>query len=141
MTPARPGPSGPGPGGAGPEARRDFSEQGARWFAACFGPEPEGVWFAPGRVNLIGEHTDYNEGFVLPFALGQGVVAAAAPRNDDVLALRTRRDPDAVVDVPLKLLRAAGASPARSGTACRDGRGTQPELPGPCSLRGTRSTA
>jgi galactokinase len=106
-----PGPSDPGPGGAGPDARRDFPAQGARWFAECFGQEPEGVWFAPGRVNLIGEHTDYNEGFVLPFALGQGVVAAAAPRHDDVLALRTRRDPDAVVDVPLKLLRAAGASP------------------------------
>ena len=105
-----PGPSDPGLGGAGPEARRDFSEQGAGWFAECFGQEPEGVWFAPGRVNLIGEHTDYNEGFVLPFALGQGVVAAAAPRDDDVLALRTRRDPRAVVDVPLKQLRADRAS-------------------------------
>ena len=31
------------------------------------------VWFAPGRANLMGEHTDYNEGFVLPFALAQGV--------------------------------------------------------------------
>ena len=74
-----PGPSGPGVGGAGPEARRDFSAQGARWFTGVFfGQEPEGVWFAPGRVNLIGEHTDYNEGFVLPFALGPGVLAAAA---------------------------------------------------------------
>jgi galactokinase len=93
-------------GGAGPGARRDFSARGARWFAECFGQEPEGVWFAPGRVNLIGEHTDYNEGFVLPFALGQGVVAAAARRDDDVLALRTRRDPGTVVDVALKPLRA-----------------------------------
>ncbi|MGP0023216.1 MAG: galactokinase, partial [Streptosporangiaceae bacterium] len=108
-----PGPSDPGLGGAGPEGRRDCSEQGARWFAGCFGQEPEGAWFAPGRVNLIGEHTDYNEGFVLPFALGQGVVAAAAPRDDDVLALRTRRDPGAVVDVPLRPLRAAGAPPGK----------------------------
>ncbi|BCW68366.1 galactokinase [Arthrobacter sp. NicSoilB4] len=38
-------------------------------FEATFGMEPHGVWAAPGRVNLIGEHTDYNEGFVLPFAI------------------------------------------------------------------------
>ena len=42
-----------------------------------------GVWAAPGRVNLIGEHTDYNEGFVMPFALAQRVTVAAAPRIDD----------------------------------------------------------
>lgn len=38
--------------------------------------------FAPGRVNLIGEHTDYNEGLVLPCALGMGTAVAVAPRND-----------------------------------------------------------
>ena len=42
-----------------------------------------GVWAAPGRVNLIGEHTDYNDGFVMPFALAQRVTVAAAPRSDD----------------------------------------------------------
>ncbi|MFC0315972.1 galactokinase [Gordonia phosphorivorans] len=50
-------------------------------FAAFTGREPDGVWSAPGRVNLIGEHTDYNDGFVLPFAIGQRTYAAAA-RND-----------------------------------------------------------
>ncbi|HEX5205492.1 MAG TPA: galactokinase [Actinoplanes sp.] len=48
-------------------------------FRAEFGTEPAGRWAAPGRVNLIGEHTDYNEGFVLPFALPQRTVAAAGP--------------------------------------------------------------
>jgi galactokinase len=44
---------------------------------------PAGVWAAPGRANLIGEHTDYNDGFVMPFALAQRVTVAAAPRDGD----------------------------------------------------------
>ena len=44
--------------------------------------QPAGVWAAPGRVNLIGEHTDYNDGYVMPFALAQRVLIAAAPRDD-----------------------------------------------------------
>jgi galactokinase len=55
-------------------------------FAATFGRAPAGVWAAPGRVNLIGEHVDYNDGLVLPFALTQRTYAAAAPRDDGVVA-------------------------------------------------------
>jgi galactokinase len=51
-------------------------------FRARIGREPTGVWAAPGRVNLIGEHTDYNDGYVMPFALAQRVLVAAAPRHD-----------------------------------------------------------
>ncbi|HEX5542682.1 MAG TPA: galactokinase [Micromonospora sp.] len=50
-------------------------------FVCTYGDEPTGVWAAPGRVNLIGEHTDYNEGFALPYALPQRVVVAAAPAD------------------------------------------------------------
>ena len=50
-----------------------------------FGAEPEGVWSAPGRVNLIGEHTDYNDGLVLPIALPHRTDAACSPRADDLL--------------------------------------------------------
>ena len=53
------------------------AERVATEFAEAFGGKPEGRWWAPGRVNLIGEHTDYNDGFVLPLALEQGVAAAA----------------------------------------------------------------
>ena len=53
----------------------------------AIGGAPEGFWRAPGRVNLIGEHTDYNEGFVLPFALEQQAVIAAGRRDDDALVL------------------------------------------------------
>jgi galactokinase len=51
-------------------------------FLVRIGREPTGVWAAPGRVNLIGEHTDYNDGYVMPFALAHRVLIAAAPRRD-----------------------------------------------------------
>lgn len=51
-------------------------------FEATFGHAPEATLFTPGRVNLIGEHTDYNGGWVLPTALKLGVTLAASPRTD-----------------------------------------------------------
>jgi galactokinase len=54
-------------------------------FERMFSTAAEGVAFAPGRVNLIGEHTDYNDGFVLPMAIEEGIGAAFARRSDDVL--------------------------------------------------------
>ena len=54
-----------------------------RAFRDRTGHEPAGVWAAPGRVNLIGEHTDYNDGYVMPFALAQRVTVASGPRSDD----------------------------------------------------------
>jgi galactokinase len=56
-------------------------------FADAFGGEPEGVWAAPGRVNLIGEHLDYNGGSVLPLALPQVTLAAVRRREDDLVRL------------------------------------------------------
>ncbi|SDL67021.1 galactokinase [Tessaracoccus oleiagri] len=61
----------------------------AEEFRRFAGQDPEGLWFGPGRVNLIGEHTDYNEGFVLPFAIEQRAVVAAARRDDGRLVLRS----------------------------------------------------
>ena len=67
-------------------------------FAQRVGREPAGLWWAPGRVNLIGEHTDYNDGFVFPFAIDLGTVAAAAPRDDGRLRCFSL-DEDEVGDV------------------------------------------
>ncbi|MGW2133011.1 galactokinase [Streptomyces coelicoflavus] len=58
-------------------------------FRELYGAEPEGVWAAPGRVNLIGEHTDYNDGFVMPFALPHQAVAAVSRRDDGILRLHS----------------------------------------------------
>jgi galactokinase len=51
-------------------------------FAEVFGRRADGLWSAPGRVNLIGEHTDYNEGFVFPFAINRRTVVALGLRDD-----------------------------------------------------------
>ena len=56
-------------------------------FAEVYGTEPEGVWRAPGRVNLIGEHTDYNDGLVLPIALPNQIVVSATARTDGKVAV------------------------------------------------------
>ncbi|TPQ17249.1 galactokinase [Streptomyces sporangiiformans] len=61
----------------------------AERFEELYARAPEGVWAAPGRVNLIGEHTDYNDGFVMPFALPHTTVAAVARREDGVLRLHS----------------------------------------------------
>ncbi|MET4582675.1 galactokinase [Conyzicola nivalis] len=61
------------------DVKADFSE--------LYGYEAHGVWSAPGRVNLIGEHTDYNEGFVLPFAINKRTVLALGLREDGILRI------------------------------------------------------
>jgi galactokinase len=62
-------------------------------FVAFTGSAPDRVWSSPGRVNLIGEHTDYNDGFALPFAIADRVFVAASRRSDDVLRMRSVQAP------------------------------------------------
>ncbi|MBV6696657.1 galactokinase [Kitasatospora aureofaciens] len=68
-------------------------------FAAVFGTDPTGTWAAPGRVNLIGEHTDYNDGFVLPIALPQTVRVTARRRTDGRLRLFSTQGDGGVVEL------------------------------------------
>ncbi|MER6343438.1 galactokinase [Streptomyces sp. NPDC001595] len=75
------------------------AEQVRDGFAKLYGAEPEGVWAAPGRVNLIGEHTDYNDGFVMPFALPHTAVAAVARRSDGRLRLHSADVEGGVVEL------------------------------------------
>ncbi|MDT7790072.1 MAG: galactokinase [Pseudonocardiales bacterium] len=79
------------------------SNSTAKAFARLHGVAPAGVWSAPGRVNLIGEHTDYNDGFVLPFAIPQRTWVAAAPREDGVITLASVVDGEVVTAPPLRV--------------------------------------
>ncbi|WP_415103565.1 galactokinase [Micropruina sp.] len=58
-------------------------------FRRAFGAEPDGVWASPGRVNLIGEHTDYNGGLCLPIALPHRTYVAASARSDGRVRMTT----------------------------------------------------
>lgn len=62
-----------------------LTQTAADAFIQAFGVPPQHLVQAPGRVNLIGEHTDYNDGFVLPCAINHGTVIAASPRDDAIV--------------------------------------------------------
>ena len=61
-------------------------------FLASFGYRPDGVWSAPGRVNIIGEHVDYQDGLCLPMAISHRCFAAAARTPTDRVRLRSAQD-------------------------------------------------
>ncbi|HUT11553.1 MAG TPA: galactokinase [Thermoguttaceae bacterium] len=65
------------------------SEDVARHFADRFAEQPRWIVRSPGRVNLIGEHTDYNDGFVLPFAIDRAIWIALRPRADRTVAVHS----------------------------------------------------
>lgn len=60
----------------------DIRQDVVAGFEEAYGSAPSGIWSAPGRVNLIGEHTDYNDGWVFPAALDMGTIVAARRRDD-----------------------------------------------------------
>jgi galactokinase len=65
-------------------------------FAEWYGRRPVGTWSAPGRVNLIGEHTDYNDGFVFPFAIDHRTAVALGDRDDRVIRVASTFSPEPV---------------------------------------------
>ncbi len=95
-----------------------------RVFEATFGRAPDTVWAAPGRVNIIGEHTDYNDGLALPTALPQTTVAAVARRGDDVVRVADVHlddPPITIADVRPGTVEGWATYPAGVVWALRDG--------------------
>ena len=74
----------------------DAATAARRLFVDSFGHAPLGTWSAPGRANLIGEHTDYNDGFVLPFAIEHRTHVALGLRDDDVIRVVSTFDEEPV---------------------------------------------
>src|SRR5215510_13923290 len=66
-----------------------LAERSTEVFSRCFGKEPRWIVAAPGRVNLIGEHTDYNDGWVLPMAIDRFTVIAAGRQAVPEVALHS----------------------------------------------------
>ena len=77
-------------------------------FKQAYGTEPDGVWAAPGRVNLIGEHTDYNAGLCLPIALPHRTFVALKPREDAQVRIISDIAPDRIEQADLDGLKARG---------------------------------
>lgn len=80
-------------------------------FQEIYGHAPEIIVRAPGRVNLIGEHTDYNDGFVLPMAINRAIWIAARRRDDGIIKA-TLLDFDNAVEIDLTKLQKAPVTPA-----------------------------
>lgn len=78
-------------------------------FTRIFGGEPNGVWSAPGRVNVIGEHVDYNGGPCLPIALPHRAYVAVRPREDRIVRLVSPQTTDAVDVVDLDTVAPRGS--------------------------------
>lgn len=85
-------------------AAAEHRESPENRFTQRFGIAPDGVWRAPGRVNVIGEHTDYNAGFVLPIAIPHGVTAVAARTHDGCLTASSAQFDEPVATIPLSSL-------------------------------------
>ena len=82
-------------------------------FRRTYGRDPDGVFSAPGRVNLIGEHTDYNGGLVLPFAIDARAQLAAGRSGGDAIRVVSAQKPGEISTIPLADIRPG--SPAAAG--------------------------
>ena len=114
---------------------REIEEQAARAYGEQFGEDPKLVASAPGRINLIGEHTDYNGGFVLPCAVGRRVAVAVGrgdggfySTNFDEGRPPGEQEDSSWADYPRGVVRALGDE--GHGASRRPSPATSPSRPG-----------
>ncbi len=91
----------------------DLRQRATSAFTATFGSGPTAIVRAPGRVNLIGEHTDYNDGFVMPMAIDRAVWIAIGPREDTTVRMRSL-DFDSTEEFSLESVAELPEAPATS---------------------------
>lgn len=90
--------------------RAEGAARATALFRDTFGGEPEGVWSAPGRVNVIGEHTDYNDGTCLPLALPHRTYVALRRRADSLVRLTSAQEAGVIWETDLATLTPGSAS-------------------------------
>ena len=81
----------------------------SRHFEELYGRKPEVIAEAPGRVNLIGEHIDYSEGFVLPFAIADRTYAAIAKREDGLVRIASQQRRERIFSIDIKDVKPGSA--------------------------------
>ena len=81
----------------------------SRHFEELYGRKPEVIAEAPGRVNLIGEHIDYSEGFVLPFAIADRTYAAIAKRDDGLVRIASQQRRERIFSIDIKDVKPGSA--------------------------------
>jgi galactokinase len=91
----------------------DLASYVAELFAKTYGRQPRWIAAAPGRVNIIGEHTDYNEGFVFPMAIDRYTLIAAAPSLNGAKEIQLR---STVEKTPVRIDPSQALKPEKKGT-------------------------
>ena len=80
-------------------------------FQELFGAAPEVVAVAPGRVNLVGEHVDFLDGFVLPFAIKDVTTAAISRNSDSIIRVASMQRDGEIFEVPVSKLEPLTGEP------------------------------
>ncbi len=110
-----------------PWTRTEGEARARTLFAGAFGDEPTGVWSAPGRINFVGDHTDYNGGLCLPAIIRHRAYVAGRVRSDAVLRIVDEDAPDRAVEIEIDDI---------SPDACRDWLGAAAGVVGALVERG-----